>query len=127
MQDVGKDVAECALCVVGRCLVGRADGELWFGQSLHVGLPVGCHGHLFQLQVGGGYHVLGQTLGDFCLQRIGGNLPVGCIISTEMLLAVEFADEDDHFFHALHLKHHILYFTEFDAQSAEFDLMVGSS
>ena len=53
-----EDVAEGALCVVGRSHVGRTDGQLRFGQRLDVGLAVGRHGHLLQLQVGGRHHVL---------------------------------------------------------------------
>ena len=127
LQDVGKDVAESTLCVVQGCLVCRGDSQLWLGQRLHVGLSVRGHRHLFQLQVGCRHHVLGEMLRDFRFQHIGRDFTFGSVVCAEMLLAVDFSNENHHFLHSLHFQHHILNLSKFDTQAAQLDLVVGSS
>ena len=127
MQDAGKDVAEGTLGVVGRSLIGRCDGQLRFGQGLDVGLTVGCHGHLLELEVGRGHHILRETLRNLSLQGIGCYLTVGGIVGAKVLLVVEFTNEDDYLLQAFYLQHYVLNLTEFDAQSTQLNLMIGTA
>ena len=127
LEDGGKDVAEPAFGVVGRSHVGRSDGELRLGQCLDVGLAVGCHRHLVELQVSRGHHILRKALRNLGLERIGSYRTVGGVIGTEVLLVAETANQDDHLLHAFDTKHDVLDFAQFDAESAQLDLMVGST
>ena len=127
LQDAGEDVAEGTLSVVLRCLVVATDGQLRFGQSLDVGLAVGCHRHLLQLQIGRRHHILRETLADFLLQSSWCNLTAGSIVGTEVLLPAELADEDDYLLHAVHLKHHVFNLAQLNAQTAQLDLVVGAT
>ena len=51
-------------------------------------------------------------------------LMVGGVVSTEVLLAAQLTDDDDDFLDTRHLKHNILDFTQFNTQTAQFNLMV---
>ena len=46
LQDVGEDVAEGTLRIVGRCLVVATECQLRFGQRLDIGLAIGRQRHL---------------------------------------------------------------------------------
>ena len=46
LQDVGEDVTEGTLRIVGRCLVVATECQLRFGQRLDIGLAIGCQRHL---------------------------------------------------------------------------------
>ena len=127
LQDARKDVAEAALKVVGRRLVGRADGQHGLWQRFDIGLAVGCHRHLLQLQVGRRHHILRQASCYLFLEVLWRYLAVGSIVGTEVLAVVQLAYHDDHLLHALHLEHHVLYLAELNAQAAQLDLMVGTS
>ena len=127
LQNTCKNVAEGALRIVNRSSVGRADGQLWLGQSLHVRLTIRRHRHLVQLQIGRRHHILGQALRDLCLQGIGSNLMVGSVVGAEVLLIIQLADHDNHLLHTLYGEHHVLDLTEFDTQATQLDLMVGTS
>ena len=95
-----------------------------FRKSLQVGLAVGCHGHLLELQVSRRYHVLGEALADFGLHLGDVDGTVGGEVGAEVLLAGKLADHDDHVLHAFHAGNDVLHLAEFDAKTAEFDLMV---
>ena len=124
LQDVRENVAQGALGVAHRFRVGAADGQFGLGKGLHVRLAVGRHGHFVQLQIGGGHHVWGKALGNFCFQGIGRDGAASRVVGAQMIFAAQLADDDDHLLHAVHLEHHVFYFTKFDAQSAQFYLVV---
>ena len=46
LQDIGEDVAEGTLRIIGRCLVVATECQLWFWQRLDIGLAIGCQRHL---------------------------------------------------------------------------------
>ena len=98
-----------------------------FGQCLHIGLSVWCHRHFLQLEISRWHHVLGKTIRYFCLESIGGNLTVGGIVSAKMFLIVQLTDKNNHLLHTFHLQHDILDFAQFDTQTAQLNLMVGTT
>ena len=52
---------------------------------------------------------------------------IGCVVGTEVLLVIQLTDHDNHFLHTFYGEHHVLDLTEFDTQSTQLDLMVGTS
>ena len=127
LENLGEDVAEGFLRIVGRSHESRSDGKLRLRQSLYIGLAIRRHGHLGQLQISRRHHILREALGDLGLQGVGRNLMVGRVVGTEVFLVVQLADHDDHLLHPFHREHHILDFAEFDTQTTQFDLVVGTS
>ena len=108
LQDRSKNIAESTLCVIDGSHISRTDSQLRFGQCLHISLPVRCHWHLCQLQIGSRHHVLCQPLADFGLQGIRCYLTVCRIVSTKVFLITDLTDHDDHLLHTLHREHDIL-------------------
>ena len=127
LQNVGKDVAECTLGVVRRLLVGRGHSQIGLWKCLHIGLAVGCHGHLVELQISSRHHVLREALRNLGLEVFGRDHTVGGIVGTQVFLAANLANHDHHLAHARYLEHHILDFAQFNAQTAQLDLMVGAT
>ena len=127
LKNLGEDVAEGFLRIVGRSHESRSDGKLRLRQSLHIGLAIRRHGHLGQLQISRGHHILREALGDLSLQGVGRNLMIGRVVGTEVFLVVQLANHDDHLLHPFNGEHHILDFAEFDTQTTQFDLVVGTS
>ena len=127
MQNVGKDVAECSLGLGGRFLIGRGDRQLRLRQRLDVGLAIWRHRHLVELLIGCGHHVLSQALSYFIFHSIRREWSVGGIVSTQVLLAGNLANHDNHLVDAINLEHHILNLAQLNAQATQLDLMIGAT
>ena len=127
LQDTSKDIAESPLGIVGRFLIGTADGQLRFGQGFDIRLAIGRHRHFTQLQISRRHHILCQALGYFSLQGIRGYLAIGGIVGTEVFLVIQLTDQDHHLLDAFDLQHHVLDLAQLNTQATELNLMVGTA
>ena len=62
LKDIGEDVAEGTLGVIGWSLIVATDGQLRFWQCLDIRLTIRCNRHLLHLQISRRHHILGKCL-----------------------------------------------------------------
>ena len=127
LQNVSKDVAKLLFQFICWRHICCRDGKRRFGQCLHVGFAAGRSRHLVELQVSRWHHILCQALANLHFQFVNVHSMVGGEVGTEMFLAVNLANHHDDLTDTFLLGYDTLNLTQFDTQTTQFHLVVGTS
>ena len=104
-----------------------AGGCLRFRQRLLVNLPVRCHRHLFQLHIDGGHHILREFCADVSFQSIDINRTASGEVGAQVFRTGDGAHHDPYLLHIRIGGNGMFYLAQFDTQTSQLNLMVGTS
>ena len=127
LQRVLECLAEEFLRGVGRRdILSQTDGHR-IGQAPDIGLSVRGHGHLVELEIGGGHHIVGQMLFKLVSQPVDVDLGIGGEVGAEVILAAELADADRRLSDVGLGGDEALDLAQLDPEAPELDLVVQSA